>query len=98
MLPHLLRKQLLDRTWTAADLNAVAEFWLRMYEAAARANGFTPSPHHVTEVRLRGFARSDGPKLRDELTARATSGGFRNPAVELTDPDTLSLASDTTLA
>src|SRR5436189_10721 len=73
MLPHLIRKQLLDRTWDSADLDAAAEFWLRLYEAAAKKQGFTATPSHRVEVRLRGFARPALPALQDELCRRVAS-------------------------
>lgn len=93
MLPHLIRKQFLDRTWGAADLDAAAEFWLRLYEAAARKQGFTATPDHAVEIRLRGFPRHTAAALRDEVCRRVASSDLPAPAVELHDPDTLVLSS-----
>jgi hypothetical protein len=91
-----IRKKFLDLAWTAADLDSAAEFWLRLYEAAARSQSFSSTPDHVTELRLRGFPRAEGELLADELARRAPEADFRRPVVELTDPDTITLVSDLT--
>jgi hypothetical protein len=98
MLPPLLREQFPDRHWDAADLDAVAEFWLRLYEAAAGPRGFTPAPDHTTEVRLRGFPRQQAGAVVRELAARAAASDFVAPEVGQPDPDTVALSSGRTLA
>jgi hypothetical protein len=95
-MKHLTRKTFLDLAWTPADLDSAAEFWLRLYEEAAREQSFTAEPDHVTELRLRGFPRAEGPLLADELARRAASSEFRRPVVELIDPDTIVLVSEPT--
>ena len=40
-MKFITRRQLLNRAWSVTDLEAVAEFWLRLYETAALAQGFT---------------------------------------------------------
>ncbi|MCI0703715.1 MAG: hypothetical protein L0241_21865 [Planctomycetia bacterium] len=90
------RKKFLDLAWSASDLDAAAEFWLRLYEASAGTQGFTATPEHITEVRLRGFPRAEGELLVNELARRAAQSEFRRPVVELTDPDTLVLTSEVT--
>jgi hypothetical protein len=92
-MKHLIRKQFADCTWDAADLDAAAEFWLRLYEEAARTRGFPATAGHATEVRLRGFPRHAGDALVQELARRAAASDFDDPEVGLTDPDTLSVSS-----
>lgn len=93
MLPVLIRKQFPDRHWAAADLDAAAEFWLRLYEAAAPKQGFSRSPDHAVEVRLRGFPRHHGDALVREVARRVAASDIPEPEVELTDPDTLVVRS-----
>jgi hypothetical protein len=93
MLPHLIRKTFPDRTWGAADLDAAAEFWLRLYEAAASAQKFSATPDHTVEVRLRGFPRHAADALRDELCRRVAVSDLPAPEVYSHDPDTLVLFS-----
>lgn len=95
-MKFITRKHLLDRAWSASDLDAAAEFWLRLYEAAAKAQGFSARPDHVSEMRLRGFPRAEGQLLADELARRAERSDFRQPVVERVDPDTIVLTSDLT--
>src|SRR5437868_6732995 len=90
---HLIRKQLLDRSWAADDLDAAAEFWLRLYEEAARDRGFPPTARHATEVRLRGFSKTAADALVKELARLAAASDFDAPEVGLTDPDTITLSS-----
>ncbi|MBX9624571.1 MAG: hypothetical protein K2X82_12255 [Gemmataceae bacterium] len=93
MLPVVLREQFPDRRWAAADLDAAAEFWLRLYEAAAPKRGFSRSPSHAVEIRLRGFGRKDGDALVKEAAHRVAASDMPEPEVELTDPDTLVIRS-----
>ena len=93
MIPHLIRKEFLDLAWDAADLDAVAEFWLRLYEEAARAQGFGHTPVHDTEIRLRGFPRHDGEALLKELAERADYGDFPEGEIDRPDPDTLVIST-----
>lgn len=95
-MKFIIRKQLLNRSWSAADLDAAAEFWLRLYETAAKSQKFTTRPDHITEVRLRGFPRAEGPILANEFARRAAASEFCQPRVELHDPDTLVLSSSLT--
>src|SRR5262249_49539617 len=93
MILHLIRKQFIDRWWDAADLDAAAEVWLRLYEEAARANGVAYTPVHPTEIRLRGFPPAAAHTPRKDLAARVAGSDFPAPEVDLPDPDTLVLAS-----
>lgn len=93
MIHCLIRKEFLDREWAASDLDAAAEFWLRLYESAARSQGFTATPAHAIEIRLRGFPRRDGSALCQELCRRVATSDIPAPEVDLHDPDTLVLTS-----
>jgi hypothetical protein len=93
MCPSLAREPFLDRAWGPADLDAAAEFWLSLYEAAAKAQRFGENPVHRTELRLRGFPRDDADRLATLFAARAAEADFGEPVVSRPDPDTLSLAS-----
>src|SRR4051794_19790482 len=95
-MKHLIRKQLLDRDWGADDLDVAAEFWLRLYEEAARARGFPRTTRHATEVRLRGFPKAAADALVKELARRVAASDFDAPEVGLTDPDTITLSSGLT--
>ena len=63
MTLSLAREEFLDRVWDPADLDAVAEFWMRLYESVSKAHRFAPVPEHQTEIRLRGFPRADADRL-----------------------------------
>ena len=93
MLPHLIRKSMLDLTWDASALDLAAEFWLRLYEAAARAQGFTATPSHTVEIRLRGFPRNETHTLQDELARRVATSEHPAPEIFLHDADTVVLYS-----
>jgi hypothetical protein len=93
MIPNLLRKEFIDRVWDAQDLDAAAEFWLRLYESAARSQGFTATPSHAIEIRLRGFPRRDGQAICEELCRRVATSDIPAPEVDLHDADTLVLLS-----
>lgn len=93
MLPHLIRKAFADRTWDAADLDAAAELWLRLYEAAAKAQGFAATPSHTVEIRLRGFPRRQADALTSEICRRVASSDLPAPEVYPHDPDTLVIYS-----
>jgi hypothetical protein len=93
MTPSLAREQFLDRIWGAADLDAVGEFWLKLYESAAKASSFAPTPTHQIELRLSGFPRAGVDQLSALFTARASASDFGFPRISQLDPDTLSLRS-----
>lgn len=93
MTPSLSREKFLDRVWSPADLDAAAEFWLKLYEAATKANSFAPTPTHQIELRLSGFPRAGADQLAALFTARASASDFGAPRVTQLDPDTLSLRS-----
>lgn len=93
MTPNLIRKQFLDRWWDAADFDTAAEFWLRLYEEAARAQGFTDTPVHNTAIRLRGFPRHAAGDLLKELANRVAASDFPAPEADQPDPDTLVISS-----
>ncbi len=93
MIHSLMRKEFLDREWAAEDLDAAAEFWLRLYESAARSQRFTATPAHAIEIRLRGFPRRDGRAICGELCRRVATSDIPAPEVYLHDPDTLVLTS-----
>lgn len=89
MLPHLIRKEFADRTWDAADLDAAAELWLRLYESAAKAQSFAATPSHTVEIRLRGFPHHQTDALTSDLCRRVAASDFPAPEVYPHDPDTL---------
>jgi hypothetical protein len=91
MIPSLAREQFLDRTWGPADLDAVAEFWLKLYAKAAESLVFTATPEHRTEIRLRGFPRADADRLTMQVRSRAPAADFGALKATHLDPDTLSL-------
>jgi hypothetical protein len=91
MFPYLIRKQLLDRVWDAAALDEAAEFWLRLYEAAAKARGFTLTPTHTLELRFRGFSRDHAPHLEDELRRRLAGSDLGDPDIYPHDDITLAV-------
>ena len=83
MNPSLAREQFLDRVWGPADLDAAAEFWLKLYESAAKASSFAPTPTHQIEFRLSGFPRDGADQLAALFSARAvrlTSGSRESPS------------------
>jgi hypothetical protein len=90
---HLIRQQLLDLSWDAADLEDAAEFWLRLYERANRSAWFPATPCHAVEIRLRGFARPQADAIEAELRERLLSTPFPDPAITRPDPDTVALSS-----
>lgn len=93
MIPHLIRRDFPDLVWDAADLDAVAEFWLRLYEEAARSRGFGRTPDHDTEIRLRGFPRHAGEDVLRELAEHADLGDFPEGEIDRPDPDTLMIST-----
>ena len=95
-MQHLTRKQFLDLDWGAAELDAAAEFWLRLYEAAAPRHNLSTPPSYAVEVRLRGFPRAQAGGLRDELKRRLAAGhddsaGSAPATIDRPDPDTLTV-------
>ncbi len=93
MILHVIRSRFVDRWWTGGDLDTAAEFWLRLYEAAAHSQGFADTPTHRTEIRLRGFPRSRADTLLREVASRVADSDFPAPEADLPDLDTLVLAS-----
>lgn len=93
MIRHLIRPRFIDRWWDAADLDAAAELWLRLYEEAARVQGFAATPTHRTEIRLRGFPRAEADALLRELAARVAASDFPAPEADRPEPDMLVIAS-----
>jgi hypothetical protein len=102
-MKHLIRKTFLNLTWDARDLDAAAEFWLRLYEAEAENLGLSADPLHGVEIRLQGFPRHQAGKLLEELTRRlpttptagsgAPASDFPSPDISQPDPDTISASS-----
>jgi hypothetical protein len=90
---HLIRSRFLDLLWDAADLDVLAEFWLRLYELADRTSRFRAQPYHALEIRLRGFARCRTEGVEAELSRRLVTPTFPEPAVYRPDPDTLAFSS-----
>jgi hypothetical protein len=93
-LRNVIRPHLFDRTWDAADLDAAAEFWLRLYETAARKNDYGP-PSHAVEFRLRGFPRHEVDQVCDALEQRLGDAAASRDAeyspfdIDQPDADTL---------
>jgi hypothetical protein len=92
-MKSLIRQQFLDLTWDAADLNAAAEFWLRLYGITAGWYGYSLPPRHALEIHLSGFPQAEGEALGTELERRALDSGMRNPMVTFADLDTLVVSS-----
>jgi hypothetical protein len=92
-MKSLVRKQFVDQLWDAASLNEVAEFWLRLYETAARSRAYSRTFTQRLEIRLSGFAKPGGPALCKELEGRVQASDVAEAKVSLTDPDTLVLSS-----
>lgn len=93
MIFCLYRDEFIDRVWGPAELDAVAEFWLRLYESAAKPHSFTPLPEHRTEIRIRGVPRGDAGRVGAALAARAAAADFWDPRVTHPDEDTISLST-----
>jgi len=93
MIPSLAREQFLDLAWGPTNLDAAAEFWLKLYESAAKVHSFTPLPAHRTELRLGGFPRADAERLAALFLARADSSGFGPPRIVRPDPDSLQIGT-----
>src|SRR6185503_1707741 len=93
MTPSLYRDQFLDREWGPAELDAVAEFWLRLYESASKPHSFTPLPEHHTEIRIRGVPRADAGRVGSALAVRAAATDFWDPRITHPDEDTVSLST-----
>jgi hypothetical protein len=94
-MKSLVRKQFVDQLWGVADLDAAAEFWLRLYERAASSRALAPSPRHRIEIRLTGFPKHTGEALRRELESRAAASDICRPEVVMSNPETLLLTSGT---
>ncbi len=92
-MKSLVRKQFVDQLWDVASLDEVAEFWLRLYETAARSRAYSRSFTQRLEIRLSGFAKPDGPALCKELERRVQASDMAEAKVSLADPDTLVLSS-----
>src|SRR5262245_13394258 len=69
-MQQLIRKQLHDFRWDSDDLDLAAEFWLRLFEAAAPDWGVSPEPVHALQIRLRGLPRQQADELQAELARR----------------------------
>jgi hypothetical protein len=78
------RKQFLDRTFDAEDLDDLAAFWKAVYAARKQKRKEVIAKFEVTE-----FPRDAGPALCDEVLRRAEELDLTEAAVSLTDPDTL---------
>ena len=78
MSPSLSREKFLDRVWGPADLDAAAEFWLKLYEAATKANSFAPTPTHQIELRLSGFPRAEK-RISRTSPSNSTSDTLESP-------------------
>lgn len=93
MLRHLIRTAFIDSVWGAADLNEAADFWVRLFEVAARKGRFGDIVYHAVEVRLQGFPRHQAEVVRDAFARRLADGDFPDPHLLLTDADTLVFSS-----
>jgi hypothetical protein len=88
MLRSLARYQFVDRIWGQSDLDDLAKFWLCMYDAAKHSPQSTQELEQTLELRLRGFTRSKGEAVADELRSRV-AGVNADVEIEFVDPDTL---------
>ena len=94
-MKSLIREQFLNLTWGVADLDAAAEFWLRLYERVASSRRYNPSPRHAIELRLTGFPVHAGDESASRVGATARlASDVRRPDVHLCDPHTLVLYSE----
>jgi hypothetical protein len=74
---------------TPDAVEAAAELWVGWYRQARQKALWPPMPQQAAEVRLWGFAASDGPALEDRLNRVRTAAGLTKGTVERPDPDTL---------
>ncbi len=78
------RKQFLDRTFDAEDLDDLAAFWKAVYAARRQKRKEVIAKFEVTE-----FLRDAGPTLYDEVLRRAEELDLTEATISLTDPNTL---------
>lgn len=93
-MKSLARKRFIDEHWDAARLDDAAEFWLQLYDSAARLRRFSRWPEHSLEIRLTGFPRSEGESLAETLRQRIAGAALELPCVSLLNPDTLVLRTE----
>ena len=89
MTPSLARED----SWTAtgpADLDAVAEFWMRLYESVSKEHRFARYQNTRPKCAC-GDSRADADRLAGLFHARAAATDFGAATVSHPDPDTLSL-------
>lgn len=87
----ITRPEFLDLDWGPDDLDAAAEFWLRLYEVADRVQKFGGELFHTTDLIAWGLPRAEVPAARDDLAKRDDGGRFG--VVVDDDPDTIALRS-----
>ncbi len=80
------RPQFPDTVWSQADLDEVAEFWLRLAEVSDVEQKVGSELFHSTEIRLWGVPRSEIPAAKIELEKRCHDPEFH---IETPDEDTL---------
>ena len=88
MLRSLVRFKFVDRCWGAETFQALAEFWVCLFDEAEHPQRECWETHQTLEFRLTGFARSASIAFSQELTRRFFEAGV---PVELSadDPDTI---------
>src|SRR5713101_426601 len=89
---YLARKEFPDRMMDDEDLDAIADLWRAWYERKPASRRGDWEVYQFLEIRLWGFARDRGAALVNVLKQRLASYGLPEPAVELPDPDTITVA------
>lgn len=88
MLRSLALWKFVDRTWGAKDLEDIAKFWLRLYDAADHPPYSSRESDQTLELYLTGFMRSATEIVSAELTRRLSDAGL-SVTVSADGPDTL---------
>lgn len=88
MFRSLVRWKFVDRNWDSETLTRLAEFWLRLFEAAEGRGSGVREPYQALELRLTGFTRSMTRAVADALARQLHESGV-TVDVSSDDPDTL---------
>src|SRR5262245_26990785 len=89
----ITRYQFLDQSWDAPHLDAARQFWLQLYDAAAKAYGYFPNPGCALEIRLSGIPAREIVPLYEELERRVADSGSSGLEVSCNPPDGVVLSS-----
>jgi hypothetical protein len=92
-MKSLIRREFLNQTWDANDLDGAAEFWLRLYKVVAAANGYSIRPKSELEIQVSGFSQFKGEFLQRELEERIAASDIPNATSSLRDSETLVIST-----